>query len=271
MKLIFSILICSLMSLTLLAQKNTLQEVLYLKNGSVIRGKILEQTDDGQIKIEIVGGNILTFTADQVKSIKFEPRTTTVNTQTLPKYKPRIYTPPPYHVPQTGNYQVALLGWVAGRSPNGFRPGFSAHYIYGYRFSQYLSLGLGVGFDVYNLVDNGDGATQFYVDGRGYFKENTQTWYYKLNLGYGSPFTGRWNIQESKGGIYMHPGLGWQFSSRSGTHFIIEFGASFQKAQFIETAWDPVTENMEQIDVENIWYQRNSLKFGILWGTKEKH
>ncbi|HRG90775.1 MAG TPA: hypothetical protein PLW44_17250, partial [Chitinophagales bacterium] len=61
------------------AQANT-EDVIYLKNGSVIRGKIQtpagtlkgEQESAGKVKIELAGGSVFVFTAAEIDSVKRE-------------------------------------------------------------------------------------------------------------------------------------------------------------------------------------------------------
>lgn len=50
-----------------------LQEVVYLKNGSVIRGVIVEQIPNKSLKIKTNDGNIFVFEIDQVEKITKEP------------------------------------------------------------------------------------------------------------------------------------------------------------------------------------------------------
>lgn len=49
-------------------------EVLYLKNGSIIRGMILEQIPNVQVKIQTSDGSVFVYTMDQVLKITKEPK-----------------------------------------------------------------------------------------------------------------------------------------------------------------------------------------------------
>lgn len=270
MKYLFSILFFLLIGISLQGQEETLEkgtytetkaltEVVHLKNGSIIRGKVIEMQEGGDIKIEILGGTILSFPTSDVTSIKFEPKQ-------RPLYnRPYQRIPRPFHVSKDQtSYQVMLMGWVAGQSQWGFRPGFSAHYVYGRQLNQYVSVGLGIGVDAYDLFDNGDGSVLYYVDFRGYLKPKTNTFYYRLGLGYGEAFTNRWDVTDSKGGIYANPIIGRRFASRSRTHFTIEYGVTIQKAQYIVESWNPVDGTFQSDEQIDIWFRRNTLKFGIL-------
>ena len=49
-------------------------EVLYLKNGSIIRGMIIEQIPNVQVKIQTSDGSVFVYTMDQVLKITKEPK-----------------------------------------------------------------------------------------------------------------------------------------------------------------------------------------------------
>ncbi len=49
-------------------------EVLYLKNGSIIRGMIMEQIPNEQVKIQTADGSVFVYTMDQVLKITKEPK-----------------------------------------------------------------------------------------------------------------------------------------------------------------------------------------------------
>ena len=50
-----------------------LQEVVYLKNGSIIRGTIIEQQPNKLIKIQTNDGNVFVYNIDEVDKITKEP------------------------------------------------------------------------------------------------------------------------------------------------------------------------------------------------------
>ncbi|MBL6963418.1 MAG: hypothetical protein ISR55_06320, partial [Bacteroidetes bacterium] len=51
--------------LLVVAQTN-LEDVVYLKNGGLVRGKIIEYFPDKHVKIETLGGNVWVFQSDDV-------------------------------------------------------------------------------------------------------------------------------------------------------------------------------------------------------------
>lgn len=65
--------ICLLSACVASASAEELQEVVYLKNGSVIRGTIIEQVPNQSLKIKTTDGNIFVFKIDEVEKITKEP------------------------------------------------------------------------------------------------------------------------------------------------------------------------------------------------------
>lgn len=58
---------------TCYAQRTQLEDVVYLKNGSIIRGTIIEQVPGISLKIETRDGNVFVYTLDQVERFTKEP------------------------------------------------------------------------------------------------------------------------------------------------------------------------------------------------------
>ncbi len=70
MKKLLVLIIC--MSLSAIAFAQNMQEVIYLKNGSVIRGTIVEQIPGQSVKIETADGNVFVYQMDEVVKITKE-------------------------------------------------------------------------------------------------------------------------------------------------------------------------------------------------------
>lgn len=55
-----------------LENENVMEDVLYLINGSIVRGKIVEYGADYQVKIQIKGGSILVYREEEIEKITKE-------------------------------------------------------------------------------------------------------------------------------------------------------------------------------------------------------
>jgi len=74
MKRFIPIIILFLLSNNLQAQELT-QDVVYLKNGSIIRGVIIEQIPNKTLKIRTTDGNVFVYNMDEITRITKEPST----------------------------------------------------------------------------------------------------------------------------------------------------------------------------------------------------
>jgi hypothetical protein len=54
--------------------QSSLEEVVYLKNGSIIRGTIIEQIPNEKIKIQTSEGNVFVYKYDEIEKITKEPQ-----------------------------------------------------------------------------------------------------------------------------------------------------------------------------------------------------
>ena len=120
----------------LFAQKN--QETVYLKNGSIIHGNIIEQVPNQSLKIQTRDGNVFVYKIDEVEKITKEP------------YKSLSCS--------TGNYNLktGFKGMVEAGYTFGDKSGGRSELLLslGDQVNQYLFVGGGFG---YNYYVNGDG------------------------------------------------------------------------------------------------------------------
>jgi len=62
-----------------MSAQNNYQDVVYLKNGGIIRGTLIELIPDKSLKIETVDGNVFVFQMDEVEKITKEQALQTIN------------------------------------------------------------------------------------------------------------------------------------------------------------------------------------------------
>ena len=81
------ILLCLLIALCAIsANAQNLQEVVYLKNGSMIRGVVLEQIPNETIKVQTADGSVFVYKMEEVEKITKEAINNS-NTQTFNNYQ----------------------------------------------------------------------------------------------------------------------------------------------------------------------------------------
>lgn len=54
------------------AQKEATTDIMYLKNGTTVRGTIIENTPDKQVQIRVEGGDIVLYPAAEIDRIEKE-------------------------------------------------------------------------------------------------------------------------------------------------------------------------------------------------------
>lgn len=243
MRLFFTSLFLAL-SLLAFSQKTIQQDVVYLKNGNIIKGKIIEEKDNEYLKIEILGGTMFIFQTAEVEKIVRDEATE------LPSY---LKYRKPFRIKEKGIYHASYFG------PNWSEDGAGYNFTHssGYQFNRYIGVGGGLSIDVY---DNWDGEVAFplFAEARGYLMETPTSLFYSMAVGYGfvrKPNNSWWNpVVKAKGGLMLKPTIGLQFPSRGRAAFIMDYGYQFQWAKY------------ERIDfTDNYRYQRMTLRVGVLW------
>ena len=103
---------------TLLAQ-NRVEDVIYLKNGSVIKGQIIEQKIGEYVKIESYGGNVWVLETKTIDRI--------VKVDAIKVKKQGI-------IKKTGYFNISEAGVLAGKNDLGNKYSLSVLVTNGYKF-----------------------------------------------------------------------------------------------------------------------------------------
>jgi len=138
---LFNILVVAIIFSTSAFAQNLMEDVVYLKNGNIYRGLIIEQIPNVNLKIRTVGGNVFAVNiSDVAKMTKEEPVDGILSTSVGKKPVVKKEKPKYEFTPRTKGYffqSQLLLEAVQG----GIR------IINGYKFGRFGYLGIGVGFD----------------------------------------------------------------------------------------------------------------------------
>jgi hypothetical protein len=196
------------------AQSAGTEDVVYLKNQWVLRGKIIEQNTN-TLKIQTHEGNIFVFTSAEVDKIAKE------NIWRSFIYKKHGFA----HFTELGPL-------VAGKTTiDGVTTAaFSFQTVNGYKFSQYAMTGMGIGADLY--------ATQtllpVFVSFRGDIsKTGSVIPYYFADAGYGINITqNSANSTAFKGGPMYAIGLGLKIPFNRTAGFLLSLGYRYQKTSY---------------------------------------
>ncbi len=247
MKVIKYILTIGLLIFCFNAQAQYYEDVVYLHNGSIIRGYVMEQSKE-TIKIKIEGGSILVYSLSEVDRIVKEEKKVKLKREEKE-----------YQIKEKGYYHTLTAGFLQGVGEFGsFAFGGSMHYTFGYQYKSTLSTGLGVGSDSYFYSDIRS-LIPIYLETRGYFMKKPFSPYYCVQAGYGiALLNDAWNMTEAEGGLYIHPKIGLRFPSRANVTFITEIGYSHQQATYVFDDWQGRYQ-------DDITFHRLSMRLGLLF------
>lgn len=174
------------MLVSFIANAQNYEDVVYLKNGSVIRGVVVEQVPYQTLKIQTKDGNIFAYNfSDIEKMTKEMPLATQFN-------KPKGY------------FGLVELGFAP--TVNDFEPlRISTTIINGYRILPQFAIGVGVGIQKY--ADYGEMTIPIFAHLRSDFLNKKTSPFVAFNIGYNFSITGG-----RYGGLMMEPSLGVSFN-----------------------------------------------------------
>ena len=204
------------------------QDVVYLRNGSVIRGMIIEQIPGKTIKIETADRNVFVFTYDEIEKISKEESPARADNQNI---EDRVTGEARG---STSNARALILrsGIFSVEEESVF--GFS---IVGSRFiNDYFSSGIGAGFESY---PNGH-MIPLFLDMRAYFVPGQVSPFVFADVGYALASIEGYDGY-GYGGFLLNAGGGLDLRTTTNIGFMFEVGYKLQKAKcaYTQYYWDP--------------------------------
>jgi len=223
------------------------QEVdhLYLKNGSVIRGKILEIEPADHVKIQDQCGNLWYYKFEDVEKITKEQ----FRKEGL-KFKEDLTF-------NTGFANITSLGFLAGSNANSQVAPFSLLMVNGYRNSLGIFTGIGIGIEFLNT-----NYVPLFADLRYDFLDGDVVPYAVLKGGYSLPMISRQSENQIKyiysGGPLVGAGVGLKIKSRD--HFAWDISLMYR---YQRTSYKEIYEwNDQEYEYSDI-YNRIEIRLGF--------
>ncbi len=188
------------------------KEVVYAKNGSIIKGMITEIVPNESLKIQTLDGSVFVFAMDDVMKITKEIAQQETRKASTPKAVKSLR--------QSGYKGFADMG--GGVCFNGEGSQFSLSTSHGYQFNPYIFLGAGAGFDLYY----GDFAMPIYADFRANFINRNVTPFAGVKLGYSAT---------SMSGVFFSPSLGLAFALSNGFGLNLSMAYKLQSYEYYDS------------------------------------
>ncbi len=225
-----------------------LEQEIHLENGWIIRGKILEETNE-KVRVETREGNVFVFTKDKITSISYKKR-------------------PKKSSEESGGYSpmhhLLTGGIMTGKnvSRTDRNVAFSFFSSSGLHLNANVQLGLGYGVDLYREVVIAPVAVDIRID---LLKKSVATPFIFGNLGYGLAISNRSDsfgndplqVWENKGGLRYNGGLGMKVRNGMGVNWVISVGYFYQKSMQEKQHW--TGGKLEK----TVQYRRLSINTGI--------
>ncbi|MES2620075.1 MAG: hypothetical protein V4615_04415 [Bacteroidota bacterium] len=213
-----SLLLSLLVSSFAFSQTN-IEDVVYLKSGSIVRGKITEHKY-GVVKIELTGGSLFVFQPGEIDSVKKE-NVVKRNIKAIRKN---------YFRKDRGYRNMTEFGIIYGtdlkrdnndpyyyyynNNPDDF--GLSLHTVNGYQVWPYLYAGAGIGVE--RFISLKQTFSPFYLRVASEFLKKRVTPYAFLDVGYSHLWKQKSNeyiSYQNKGGLYLTAGGGVRIYTQS--------------------------------------------------------
>jgi len=237
---------------SVLAQEN-MQDVVYLKNGSILHGDIIEIKANESITLKSNCGDTWVLNQTEIDRIEKEtiPKSIVVkDSQKNISYKNK------------GFYSNVNVGFMFGGNQDTPFPPLSLMFVSGYQFNWGLALGVGLGLDLVN-----EAYMPAVADIRYTFKDSKVSHFiyvqggYALSLEDPDPYDydyyGYYDSDlESKGGYIINPGIGFKINLNNKSAF--SFGIGYKYMEINHTYKE---YNGQEID-RTIKYNRITLGFG---------
>jgi hypothetical protein len=251
-----------LLSFFELHAQDTYTDQVHLKNGSVLRCKIIEYKPEAQIKLEIQGGSVLVYNAEEVTMIER-------NTKSA-----KFVEKKEMHAFSKELYFTMFFNIIGGYRENSFltRSGTVLTLGCGYKFSigkalnRHLMLGAGAGWAYMHNYFMYSAHFPVFAEVRGDLLKKSNSLYYSFAAGYNiarprgaMSWTGI-SMQQAKGGLYFNPALGLRFASKDKKHFCLEFNYGIHTASYLYTG-----TNGESIGPTKNIFIRPTLSLGMLF------
>jgi len=239
---ILHLLFFAIIALPAFTQQKTVEEdVIYLVNGNIIRGKIIEYKSGEYVKIKSYDRNVWVFKEDEIDKIVKEK---VVQESDLVQVKK-----------EKGYYNYTGIGILAGSRYSNLSAPFTIQTVNGYQSKGSLYFGGGIGVEFFDEI-----SIPVFADLRYRLLNSEFSPYLFAQGGYSLPLENNWEYRKAKGGPMASIGIGVMFPLNFRTALSFSLSYRYQQLLYVETdSWSGYeTKIYEQ-------YNRLGIRFGFLF------
>jgi len=241
MKKIWPLIIFCAFFLAVSLNAQSREDAVYLYNGSILKGKVIENITGVQTSIEIVGRNLIVIPDSAIKMILMD--------QKIPA-KNREYLAPAVEM-------AANVGFYGGSKNSG---GFT--FVTAYRFPFRLAAGGGIGIEWFDHQQ-----IPFIADAKYYFLKGSWSPYVYAQGGYAVPLSQKGDNEytENHGGALAGTGAGMRFNFSKRNALVFSLGYRYQKTETVTNPypWSSVYPQYETLRYDE--FNRMTFSFGFLF------
>jgi hypothetical protein len=205
----------------ILAQRRVTEDVVYLKNGSVIRGLIVEEVPGVSLKIQTADRNVFVFQLSEIEKIVYEPITPRYGAGKDPETKPGMLHAGTFAFQLEFSHNGSLRQYEAGNFT-----GLTASA--GYRLQPGLVAGIGIGIENQYEMNWIPVFGEIRAD---LFKSPVQPFVYG-RAGYNTPSNSDYYYQQYFGGMFYGLGFGIKAPVAGNTSLLFSVGYRYQYYQY---------------------------------------
>ena len=202
------------------AQQKLKKGTVYLKNGSIIKGKLVENGPEG-VKIQTRDGNLFVFSKNELDRVE-------------DSY-------PAMSIKNKGYTNQTEMGVLFQSTYYGLGAGISLRTFNGYQFAGPLAIGITTGLEDYN----GYVLIPILLSVKGDLWQKQARLFYNVDVGYSSAaLHGNSEFEQTQGGIGTTAGIGLKVNITPKTAITINTGYQYQESKYTSNWWWPDIGNL---------------------------
>lgn len=244
-------------------QAQNYQDVVYLKNGGIIRGVIVEQQPNVLLKVKTGDGNLFVFQMAEVEKMTKEEIVGRRyrNSDAFQNDSPRPYKKKTYTDDMRGYCGFVEVGTIVNFRASGVdiaKGGFSVNTSHGYRFNPYLFLGGGLALDYHSA--GGRLFIPVFVDFRTDFLDRNISPVFDVKVGYALGLKASETVNP---GVYFNPSFGVRFMFDQRVSLAVTVGYNMQQQVYEEEYYESYSNGSYHYHYGNYYLLRHGLSLRI--------